>query len=299
MTGTAASLTAWFGANALVVASGAAMLGIAGGLVGTFALLQGRALVSDALAHATFPGLVAGFLAGSAMGAGRAPLWLVAGAALSAAAAFGLLGLIRARTRLGEDAGIGLVVGVSYGLGALLMGVAQASVASGQAGLESYLIGGAAGMTRAEAASFGGLALAAIVVVLAARKELALAAFDPVFAATTGLPVRLIGLLFAGLLIATAVAGLRAVGLVLVVAVIVLPAAAASLMSHRLGARLGLAACIGGAGALAGVALSAAAPRLPTGPVIVLGYAGLMAGALLIAGLGRITRRATRDAGHV
>ncbi len=138
-------------------------------------------------------------------------------------------------------------------------------------------------MLRQEAELVAALAAALLLIVLLLLKELRLLCFDPTFGEAHGWPAARLDLLLAGLLLALLVIALQAVGLVLALALVVLPAATARLWAERLGRMLAIAAAVGAAGAWLGAALSASLPRLPTGPAIVLVLAGLFLASLLLA----------------
>ena len=130
------------GYNAALVAIGAALLGIAAGAGGTFLFLRKRALVSDAIAHATLPGVGLAFLAMVAFGLdGRSLIGLIAGSALSAAAGLFAVEWITRRTRLAEDTAIGAVLSVFFGFGIVLLTVIQTQSQGRQAGLEGVSAG--------------------------------------------------------------------------------------------------------------------------------------------------------------
>ena len=272
------------GWNTAVVCIGAALLGAAGGICGSFAMLRRRSLVSDAASHATLPGVVLAFMAGTwLLGSGRSLPLLLAGAAVTAVLAVLAVQWIRDRTRLPEDAAIASVLSVGYGLGMVLLSLAQVMPQGGQAGLEKFLLGATAGMLESEAWLIGlcaaGIALAAAFLF----KELGAVAFDPLYAEASGIPVRRLDLLLMALVLAVVVIGLKAVGLVLVVAVLVIPPAAARFWTERLGRMVLLAAAFGAAGSDAGAALAATAPDLPTGGLIVLTLAAIFVASLLLA----------------
>lgn len=276
-----AALSFQAGYNTRIVLIGAVLLGTAAGLVGTFTLLRGRALVSDALGHATLPGVVLAFMAGSALGLSSRNLpLLLAGAAASGALAVWLVHLLSHHTRLTEDTAIAAVLGVSFGLGVVLLSVAQRLPTGGQAGLGTFILGQTAGMTEGEVWTMAGLAALAILASVALFKEFRLICFDPDFARGLGWPVQRLDLLLLGLVVVVTVAGLQTVGLVLVVAFLVIPPVAARFWSERLDRILLLAGLFGGVSGAVGAALSSALPGLPTGAVIV-----LVAGTLFLVSL--------------
>lgn len=265
------ALTLQAGYNAALVATGAALLGVAAGASGTFLLLRKRALVSDAVAHAALPGIVLAFMVMVAFGgAGRSLAGLLLGAALSAGVGLLVMTWITKRTRLAEDAAIGAVLGVFFGAGVVLLTLVQTMQAGRQAGLEGFLLGSTAGMLREDAVliALGGAVVLALCWLL--RRPMTLVAFDPAYAATLGYNTRAIDLAMMGLATAVTVIGLKLVGLVLIVALLIIPPAAARFWTERAGIMVWVAGGIGGAGAYLGAAISATAPALPTGPIIVL-----------------------------
>jgi manganese/zinc/iron transport system permease protein len=259
------------GYNAALVAIGAAMLGLAAGSAGTFLFLRKRALVSDAVAHATLPGVGLAFILMVALGGdGRDLLGLLLGSALTSIAGLFIVEWIASRTRLAEDAAIGAVLSVFFGFGIVLLTVIQTMSAGKQAGLESFLLGSTAGMLFKDAlviAIGGALAVAAT---YAFRRPMTLVAFDPDFAAATGRNVERIDLAIMGLVMAVTVIGLKLVGLILIVAMLIIPPVAARFWTERTDRLIWIAGAFGGVSAYIGAAISASAPSVPTGPIIVL-----------------------------
>lgn len=272
------------GYNAALVAIGAALLGFAAGTAGTFLFLRKRALVSDAVAHATLPGVGLAFLVMVALGGeGRNLGGLLVGSALSAWAGLLLVEWIARRTRLAEDAAIGAVLSVFFGFGVVLLTVIQTLDRGRQAGLEDFLLGSTAGMLFQDAiiiATGGALVVAAIWVL---RRPMTLVAFDAGYATALGVDTRRVDLAMMGLVMAVTVIGLKLVGLILVVALLIIPAVTARFWTNRVEVVLWTAGILGGASGYVGAALSASAPDLPTGPIIVLIAAGLFALSLLFA----------------
>jgi manganese/zinc/iron transport system permease protein len=272
------------GYNTTLVCIGAALLGAGGGPVGVLALLRRRALVSDAVSHATLPGICLGFVVGTLfVGEGKWLPILMAGAALSAALGVLAVEWIKHRTRLAEDTAIGTVLSTFYGLGLVLLSWIQNLPTGGQAGLETFLLGAVAGMLWNEAVLIGCAAAAVALITFLMQKEFGLVCFDPVYAAARGYPVRLLDLAMTALLVAIVVIGLQTVGLILIIAIVILPPAAARCWTDRFGRMLLVSAGIGALGCYLGAAISASAPRLPTGGIIVLVLAALFAASLLFA----------------
>ncbi|KZY35012.1 zinc ABC transporter permease [Roseovarius sp. HI0049] len=278
------ALALQLGYNATLVTIGAALLGIAAGATGTFLYVGKRALVSDAISHATLPGVGLAFIAMVLLGGdGRFLPGLLLGSAVSAAIGLLCVSWLSTRTRLAEDAAIGAVLSVFFGLGIVLLTVIQTMSSGRQAGLESFLLGSTAGMLWNDAViiAAGGALVLALVVLL--RRPMTLVAFDSEFAASTGVNVRRTDLAMMGLALAITVVGLKIVGLILIVALLIIPAVAARFWSDRMGLVVLIAGGIGGASGWIGAALSAMAPDLPTGPIIVLVAFALFVVSLLFA----------------
>ena len=256
--------------NTRVVVLGVALLGMAAGIVGTFTLLRKRALASDAVSHATLPGIAVAWLVMVALGGtGKWFPGLLLGAAGGGLAAVAAVLVVRSVLRLHEDAALGIVLSVSFGIGIALLGLIQQLRRGSAAGLDSFIYGKTASMLTADAMLIGITSLVLVAVAVLLFKELNLLCFDAPYAASQGLPVGLLDAVMLGLVVAVTVIGLQAVGLILIVALLITPAAAARFWTCDLRLMTVLAALIGAAGGFIGAALSALAPRLPAGAVIV------------------------------
>lgn len=265
------ALTLNGGYNSVVVMAGLAALGAAAGPVGALMILKRRPLLADAVAHATLPGVAIGFLVGLWLtGDGRNSAFLLSGAALTGALAAGAMHLLKDGARISEDTATAAALSVSFGLGVALLSLIQALPTGGQAGLNAFLLGQAATLNQNEAWILAVASGVALILLALLFKEFALIAFDPAGAAAQGLPVKFLDLMLTGLMLLLIAAGLRAVGLVLILALLVTPAAAARFWTDRLPRLAALAACFGAVGAYAGGAVSTALPNAPTGAAIVL-----------------------------
>ena len=180
------------------------------------------------------------------------------------------LGLVvRSVARLHEDAALGIVLSVSFGIGIALLGLIQQMRRGSAAGLDSFIYGKTASMLAADAMLIGVTSLILVVIAALLFKELNLLCFDAPYAASQGLPVGLLDVVMLGLVVAVTVIGLQAVGLILIVALLITPAAAARFWTHDLRLMTVLAGLIGALGGFIGAGLSALVPRLPAGAVIV------------------------------
>jgi len=271
--------------NTRVVLAGASVFGAAAGLIGTFLLLRKRSLLGDTLGHSTLPGVAGAFLVAYALGfAGKSLPWLLAGATLSGVTGMAVVLLIRRFSRIKDDAAMAIVLSVFFGFGVTLITAVQQLPGGNAAGLEHFIYGKTASMTAADAWFILAASLTVAGFCAALFKEFSLLCFDEGFAAASGWPVRFLDILLMGLVVVITVVGLQAVGLLLVVALLVIPPAAARFWSDRLGVMAPAAAAIGLLSAFGGVAASAVFPRLPTGAVIVLCAAFCFAISLFFGG---------------
>ncbi|WP_170515966.1 metal ABC transporter permease [Ruegeria atlantica] len=278
------ALSLQLGYNATLVAIGATLLGVSAGVTGTFLFLRKRALVSDAISHATLPGVCLAFMVLVAFGGdGRNLIGLLAGSAISAWIGLLCMNWLTRCTRLAEDAAIGAVLSVFFGFGIVLLTVIQTMGVGRQAGLEGFLLGSTAGMLWADALIIAIGGAATLVLVMIIRRPMTMVAFDPEYAAARGLPVHRIDLAMMGLVMAVTVVGLKIVGLILIVALLIIPPVTARFWTDRSDRVVLLAGLAGGLAGYLGAALSASAPNLPTGPIIVLVSFGFFALSLLFA----------------
>lgn len=284
------------GFHATTVVLGTTLLGIAAGVVGTFALLRRRALLADAAAHATLPGLAGAFLVMGWLGIeGRWSPGLLLGAGLAAALGVLAIRAIVRATRLGEDAAIGTVLSVFFGAGMVLLGVVARHPRGEAAGLEDSIFGAAATMLPGDVVLLAVVAGIAVLAAVLLLKELRLLCFDEEFGRVIGRPLGAVDAILLGLILLVVLAGLGSVGMLLVVGLLVIPPAAAGFWSDRIGRMVPIAALVGAASGWIGSAISASAPRLPTGPMIVLVAASiLVASALLAPRRGVLATAATR-----
>lgn len=279
-------LTFQAGYNTNAVLAGSALLGLSAGVVGVFALLRKRSLVADAIGHATLPGIMIAFLVAAALGgSGRSLPVLLLGAVVSGAFSVLCIFAILRFTRLREDAAIGIVLGVFFGLGVVLLSYAQRpeNVSASPAGLHHFIYGQTAAMRAGDAMLMGGIALGAILATIVIFKELALTSFNDEFARVVGYPVSLLDGVMLALVVLVTVAGLQAVGLILVIALLIIPPVAARLWTDRLPLLVVIAGGLGALSGFVGAAASALLPRTPAGSVIVLCGGGVFVISLLAA----------------
>ncbi len=259
------------------------LLGCACGLMGGFLLLRKRSLMGDTLSHATLPGVGLSFILAVALGGdGKSLPILLVGAAITGVIGCAAVLFIREQTRIKDDAAMGIVLSVFFGAGIAILGAIQTMPEGSAAGLESFIYGKTASMVMSDFQILVFVTTCVITCSLLLFKELRLLCFDETFAAALGWPVKFLDILLLALITAVTVAGLQAVGLILIIAFLITPAAAARFWTHQLDRMLVLSALIGGASGWLGASLSAFIPRLPAGAVIVLVAALFFVVSLLI-----------------
>ncbi len=277
-------LTFSAGFNSAVVVVGALLLGAAAGTIGTFTLLRKRALMSDALAHSTLPGVAIGFLIAAAIGALEYKLPIL----LGGAAVTGVLGVltvqaIAATGRLKIDAAIGATLSVFFGVGVVLLSYIQSIDVGGQGGINAFIFGQTAAMLTGDAIALGAAAVLSAILVALLFKEFRLICFDQEFAMAQGWPVVRIDLAMMTIVVIVTVIGLQAVGLILVVALIIIPPATARLWTDRLWRMACLSAFFGAISGYFGASMSALLTDTPAGAVIVLTAGGIYLVSLFLA----------------
>src|SRR5690606_17054695 len=241
--------------------------------------LRKQRLLGDAISQASLPGIALAFL----LTGSRAPLVLVLGAA--AAGWLGTLAVMQIveRSRIKEDTALGLILSVFFGIGLVLLTYIQRVPTASQAGLDRFLFGQAAALVGRDVALIAGLGSIALLITVLFWKEFKLLAFDRVYGESLGIPMRVVDVVLTSVLVIAIVIGLQTVGVVLMSAMVVAPAAAARQWTDRLGAMVVLSALFGALAGVSGALLSSIVERLPTGPTIVLCVSGIVLFSLLFA----------------
>jgi manganese/zinc/iron transport system permease protein len=257
--------------NTRVVVLSTAVLGLAAGLVGSFTLLRRRALMGDALAHATLPGICIAFITATLLkGDGKSLTTLLLGAAVSGLLGVAAILLIRRITRLKEDTALGIVLSVFFGAGTALMTVIQQMESGHAAGLESFIYGKTASMTAEDTKLILASALVCTVVSCLLFKELKLLCFDESFAGSRGYSVLFLDIVLMALVVTITIVGLQSVGMILIIALMIIPAASARFWTDEMFWLAIWSSILGTVSCLVGAMFSAIIPRLPSGAMIVL-----------------------------
>jgi manganese/zinc/iron transport system permease protein len=273
------------------------LLAISCGSLGCFIVLRRLSLMGDSLGHAVLPGVCLGFMVTWT----KDLRWIFAGAVVAALVASWLIGVIERYTRLKSDVALGLVLSGFFGLGLVLLKRIEKTAGGSQSGLNQFLFGQAAAINERDLWLIGGISLVVVFGVVLSFKELAVTSFDEGFAAAIGIPVRLVHYLLMSLTALAIVISLQAVGVVLLSALLITPAATALLLTDRLKIMVLLSVTFAAVGGVLGLNLSTLKKDLPTGPMIVLVLTMIFVAAYLfsprygiVARLWRRRRRAHR-----
>jgi manganese/zinc/iron transport system permease protein len=261
------------------VAMGSGTLGIVSGALGTYAVLRRQSLLGDAISHAALPGIALAFL----LTGSKAPLVLILGALAAGWVGTLLVMSIVNATRVKDDSALGLVLSVFFGLGLMLLTFIQKRPDATQAGLDKFLFGQAAALLERDVITMAALGMLALLTMTIFWKEFKLLSFDPDFGASLGFPIRALDVLLTTLLVIAIVLGLQTVGVVLMSAMVVAPAAAARQWTDRMGLMVGLSALFGALAGVGGAVISSTTARLPTGPTIVLCVSAIVLVSLFLA----------------
>lgn len=255
-----------FSSNLQWVMFSTMILGIAAGAIGCLSYFRRQNLLSDALAHAALPGVVVAFL----LIGEKNMLILIAGAAGSALVGAFFIQWITTSSRIKEDTAMGMILSIFYGAGIMLLTVANRTAGGNQSGLDTFIFGQAASMVRHDVITMAVLALVVIAIVTLAYKEWKIFLFDPEFANGIGLSIKGMNILYTLLLVTTIVIGIQAVGVILMAAMMIIPAVSSRYWTQNFGRMLILSSLFGGLSGVFGTLISALGKGWPTGPFVIL-----------------------------
>jgi len=266
--------------NVRWVVLGVSMMCASSAIVGTFTFLRKRALIGDAISHAILPGICLAFL----LTQQKASWILLIGAFISGWLGLQSIDTITRRTKLKADAALGIVLSTFYGFGIVLLTMIQNTGNAAQSGLDKFLFGKAAALVQEDVITFSVFSILLILIVGLFFSAFRMIIFDRDHAQTLGLPIRKLELLLSTLTVFAVAIGIQAVGVVLMAALLITPAAAARYWTHNLYLMLILATAFAVFSGILGTFVSYTFPHMPTGPWIV---AVLSVVALLSIAFGR------------
>ena len=248
-----------------MVLLGTALLGLASGIAGTFAVLRKESLIGDGLSHAALPGVVIAFLLTGI----KDIEVLITGAALSSITAAWLITITVENSKIKFDGALATILSAFFGLGMVLLTYLQSLNNAGQAGLSKFIFGQAATILARDVYITSAAALIIIVLTALFWKELKLISFDVEYAKTLQIPVTFTLILYRALLIMTIIIGIQSVGAILISSLLIAPAVGARQWTNKLGTMCILAGCFGMVSAISGTIWSTTVQKLPTGPAII------------------------------
>ncbi len=258
---------------------GCMLLGLNCGVLGGFIIVRRMSLVGDTLSHAVLPGIALGFL----WNMEKDPVAILIGATLVGGLAMFVVSAITKTTRLKEDAAMGLVLSSFFAIGMCLFKMIERLPSGSKSGLDKFFFGQAAALTEGDVALMAATAGVTLLFVVLGYRGLLTLSFHRAYGESLGMPV---GMLHHGMMLFTAfavVTAMQAVGVVLVSAMLIIPAATASLLTDRMHRLLIYSALIGVGTAAFGAFLSFLGSNLPTGPFMVLSGAFLFTLAFLFS----------------
>lgn len=264
--------------NSSLVLGSFIIFGFVSGWAGSFVLLQKRSLVSDALSHAMLPGVAIGFLFATLVFAISGPAvlpFLLLGAVITSALALLCLRGMKSTGLITEDASIACVLVFFYACGLLILSVIQRLDGPSPAGLSGIMLGQIAGLSAQESLIIIFISFAIFILSLLLYRDLRLFAFDREYALAINRPVERHDLIFMMCLLLFVASGIKTAGLILVLSLLIIPAATARLLTNNLSSMLWLSGCIGAFSSLFGGLISSAVENTPTGPAIILTAASL------------------------
>ena len=265
--------------NIRYVALGTVLLGASSATVGCFTFLRKKALVGDTIAHSILPGICLSFMIFET----KDPLMLLLGAMVSGWLSVYIVDYISANSKIKPDTAIGLTLSVFFGVGVLLLTHIQHSGNAAQAGLDKFLFGKAASLVQNDVITFGIVSVLLIGTIILFFKQFSLISFDLHFAKTIGIPVRTFEVILSIITVLAVAIGIQTVGVVLMAAMLITPAAAARFWTDQLKVMIIIAAIIGAVSGLFGAFISYTAPSMPTGPWIVVVLSFIAIFSMLVA----------------
>ena len=248
-----------------IVTLGSVLLGAIASVVGCFTFLQKRALIGDTISHSVLPGICLAFI----LTGTKNPYALLLGAFLSGWISVLLSDWIARSSKIKADTSIAIVLSFFFAIGMMLLSIIQHSGNVNKAGLHHFLFGKAAAIVREDVQMFLIVGLISLVIILFFFRQFKLYIFDRDFAQSIGLPIKFLDFLLTTLAVLAIAIGIRAVGVVLMAALLITPAAVARFWTSSLRQMLFIAALAGAMAGFFGAMISYTAPAMPTGPWII------------------------------
>lgn len=272
----------------IIVALGTVILSAAAGVIGSISVIKGQSLIGDAIGHATFPGVVLAFMLFNVMETSV----LVIGAVLLGIIAFQLIHMITGSSKISLDSALALVLSSFFGLGMALKSYVQGNPNfSGTQGIDDFIFGQAAYMLKSDVYLIIAASAVSLILFFLYYQQLRIYTFDPVYARTVGISIKFMNVLVLAMTIMLIAVGLKAVGAVLIVNILIAPAVTGTLWSNKFSTVLSIAAVTGGLSAFIGTYISTAFTGIATGPAIILALSACVIISMLFAPKGILVKR--------
>ncbi|NNJ54542.1 MAG: iron chelate uptake ABC transporter family permease subunit [Bacteroidia bacterium] len=251
--------------NLFVISIGSGILCFAAGVVGTFTYLRKRALIGDVISHSVLPGVAIAFMLAGV----KNPVYFLIGAILSGLLSIWIVDFVQAKSKLKPDTILALTLSVFFGVGIVLLTKIQHSGNAAQSGLDSFLFGKAASMSLGDVKLFSIIAIVNIIFITIFLRGFSMISFDENYAKGIGFNTTFIKSFLALLTVVTVAIGVQAVGVVLMAALLITPAAGARFLTNSIGRMLLISGVFGFVSGWIGVFISYSGNGMPTGPWIV------------------------------
>ncbi|KIH71362.1 zinc ABC transporter permease [Salinicoccus roseus] len=275
----------------LIVAFGTVILAFASGIIGTVSVIKGQSLIGDAVGHATFPGIVIAFMLVGI----RDTLSLALGALILGIVAFLTIQLITEHSKITLDSALALVLSSFFGLGMALMSFVQGNPDfDGTQGLSDYIFGQAAYMLRSDVYLIIAASILSLLIFSLFYQQIKIYIFDPIYSRSIGISNPLMNFMVLAITITLIAVGLKAVGAILIVNLLIAPAVIGQLWSDRFLNVLLIAGTTGAIAAFIGTYISTAGDDIATGPAIILVLSAFVVFSMLFSRKGLLRRSIQR-----
>jgi len=241
------------------------LLGAVSGMVGSFNFLRKKTLVGETVAHSMLPGVLIAFLLSGV----KSPIIMILGAALSGWMSIWLVDYITQKSKIKGDSALAIVLSSFFGLGIVLLTMIQSRFSGNQSGLDHYIFGNAAAMTPEDSTTFAVVCLVVFVLVMSSYLSIKATIFNSDYAQSIGISRKKIDILISILTILTISVGIKAVGIVMMSALLIIPPTAARFWTDRLVPMLIISGCFGALGGWLGSFISYYETNMPTGPLTI------------------------------
>ena len=279
----------------LIVAIGTTLLSFASGIIGTVSVIKGQSLIGDAIGHATFPGIILAFMIVGVTDT----LSLTIGAVIFGVIAFFFIQAITSHSKITLDGALALILSSFFGLGMALKSFVQGNPSfQNTQGIDDYIFGQAAYMLRLDVYLILIASVISLLLFIIFYHQIRIYTFDPIYSSTVGINPSLINFLVLSMTILLIAVGLKAVGAILIVNLLIAPGVIGLMWSNRFNIVVIIAGLSGAAAAFTGTYISTAFAGFPTGPSIILVLSAFVLISMLFGRKGPVTRQIMKVRGE-